>query len=98
MLYSIKARNELPQDTKVSSSVAKFKSKRNKNLPKKYKLSDHGSKKASSSNLNAHLYERFINEGIVEIHVKILNTFFFLVQGEIMLMLYQCNFTVNTNI
>lgn len=36
--YTIKAWNELPQDTKDCSSVALFKSKLNKNLHKK----DHG--------------------------------------------------------
>lgn len=70
---TIKAWNELPQDTKDCSSVASFKSKLNKNLSKKNKLFDHGPRRESiihcqlrnkASNLNAHLsvYEDFLNE------------------------------------
>lgn len=67
----IKTWNELPQDTKDCSSVASFKSNLNKNLPKKNKLFDHGPRRESiihcqlrnkASNLNAHLYEDFLNE------------------------------------
>lgn len=74
---------------------------RNKNLPKKNKLSDHGSKKASSSNLNAHLYERFINEDTSCRYSgnSCKNTeHFFLSCPRGNNVTYQCNFTVNTNI
>lgn len=65
---TIKAWNKLPQDTKYCSSVASFKSKLSKNLPKKYKLFDHGTRRENiihcqlrnkASNKNAHLYEGF---------------------------------------
>lgn len=68
---TIKAWNELPQDTKDWSLVASFKSKLNKNLLKEKKLFDLGTRreniihcqlKNKASKLIAHSYEDFLNE------------------------------------
>lgn len=45
---TIKAWNELPQETKYCSSVASFKSKLSKNILKKNKLFDNGTRRENS--------------------------------------------------